>query len=278
MSLTLSNGEKHPLVISGFVSVNPKSTTSDRQMWFLNKRPCILAKWSRVFNQVYRTVFPGVNQPFLLLNISTAEGFDLNVTPDKRTIFLAGEEELLLILRERLFCYLEPFRGALPTCAKIEHSLAEPRPRVLDVPDIHSHVISDFISSKKAIELWKSDRTLEVNIDQHLKRGIHDADQRPFKPKRFRFGVLDDIDDVEKEFNQILNKEDLSSFCVIGQFNLGFIVASSGADLFIIDQVSLTIRLSEQHASDEKCTFERLLSSFRPRTQNLISFVATLVR
>jgi DNA mismatch repair protein PMS2 len=34
----------------------------------------------------------------------------------------------------------------------------------------------------------------------------------------------------------------------VGQFNLGFIVARLGRELFIVDQ----------HASDEKATFERL--------------------
>jgi DNA mismatch repair protein PMS2 len=34
----------------------------------------------------------------------------------------------------------------------------------------------------------------------------------------------------------------------VGQFNLGFIIARLGADLFIVDQ----------HASDEKANFERL--------------------
>lgn len=35
---------------------------------------------------------------------------------------------------------------------------------------------------------------------------------------------------------------------IVGQFNLGFIVARLGPDLFIIDQ----------HAADEKYNFERL--------------------
>jgi len=43
-------------------------------------------------------------------------------------------------------------------------------------------------------------------------------------------------------------KADFRRMAVHGQFNLGFIVASLGRDLFIIDQ----------HASDEKFNFERL--------------------
>ncbi len=42
---------------------------------------------------------------------------------------------------------------------------------------------------------------------------------------------------------------------VIGQFNLGFILARLGQDVFIIDQ----------HAADEKRTFEKLQVRFEAR-------------
>ena len=50
------------------------------------------------------------------------------------------------------------------------------------------------------------------------------------------------------ELERVFCKADFRRMAVHGQFNLGFIVASLGRDLFIIDQ----------HASDEKFNFERL--------------------
>ncbi len=47
---------------------------------------------------------------------------------------------------------------------------------------------------------------------------------------------------------------------VVGQFNLGFIIARLKDDLFIVDQ----------HASDEKHTFERLQNTAIVETQKLI--------
>lgn len=47
---------------------------------------------------------------------------------------------------------------------------------------------------------------------------------------------------------------------VIGQFNLGFIIARLEDDLFIIDQ----------HATDEKFRFEKLSNETRLKTQKLI--------
>ena len=48
---------------------------------------------------------------------------------------------------------------------------------------------------------------------------------------------------------------------VLGQFNLGFIIARAGDDLFIVDQ----------HAADEKANFERLQASTTLHTQRLIA-------
>lgn len=48
---------------------------------------------------------------------------------------------------------------------------------------------------------------------------------------------------------------------IIGQFNLGFIIARLNDDLFIIDQ----------HATDEKFRFEKLSRETKLKTQKLIS-------
>ncbi|KAK7392328.1 hypothetical protein VNO78_20762 [Psophocarpus tetragonolobus] len=53
------------------------------------------------------------------------------------------------------------------------------------------------------------------------------------------------------ELERIFRKEDFSRMKVIGQFNLGFIIAKLDQDLFIVDQ----------HAADEKYNFERLSQS-----------------
>ena len=47
---------------------------------------------------------------------------------------------------------------------------------------------------------------------------------------------------------------------VLGQFNLGFIIARLGQDLFIVDQ----------HASDEKYNFERLQAGTALNRQPLL--------
>ena len=64
----------------------------------------------------------------------------------------------------------------------------------------------------------------------------------------------------EQEIYQI-KKTDFLDMKLIGQFNLGFILVCHGSNLFIIDQ----------HASDEKFNFERLLETFAVNYQPLIT-------
>ena len=63
-------------------------------------------------------------------------------------------------------------------------------------------------------------------------------------------GSTDDalLTQAENELERVFNKADFGRMEVIGQFNLGFIIARLGRDLFMVDQ----------HASDEKYNFERL--------------------
>ena len=94
--------------------------------------------------------------------------------------------------------------------------------------------------------------------------------------------VDEDIDRAEETLSRVVSKEDFASMQVVGQFNLGFIIArrrtqaSASAkgkekateddnedlqdDLFIIDQ----------HASDEKYNFERLQEDTVIQSQRLL--------
>ncbi|KAL8713456.1 MAG: hypothetical protein Q9225_006762, partial [Loekoesia sp. 1 TL-2023] len=73
--------------------------------------------------------------------------------------------------------------------------------------------------------------------------------------------------DPEKKLSLTVSKDDFSRMSIIGQFNLGFILAvrpstssTTDEELFIIDQ----------HASDEKFNFERLQASTTVQNQRLV--------
>ena len=56
------------------------------------------------------------------------------------------------------------------------------------------------------------------------------------------------------------SKDNFADMHILGQFNLGFIIAQLGSDLFIIDQ----------HATDEKYNFEELQKHTVIQSQKLI--------
>ncbi|KAJ0015790.1 hypothetical protein NQD34_014080, partial [Periophthalmus magnuspinnatus] len=96
---------KHLFVITGFVSradhgVGRSST--DRQFFFINNRPCDPLKVAKIVNEVYH-MYNRHQYPFVALSITVAsECVDVNVTPDKRQIFLQEEKLLLAIIKTSL--------------------------------------------------------------------------------------------------------------------------------------------------------------------------------
>ncbi|GAA6101074.1 mismatch repair endonuclease PMS2 isoform X2 [Tachysurus ichikawai] len=106
-------GEQLPkdlFTISGYVSQADHGvgrSATDRQFFYINKRPCDPSKVSKLINEVYH-MFNRQQYPFVALNISVAsECVDVNVTPDKRQIFLQEEKLLLATMKSSLIAMYE---------------------------------------------------------------------------------------------------------------------------------------------------------------------------
>lgn len=93
--------------ITGLISLPSKSsgrTSSDRQFFYINGRPWDNPKVSRVFNDVFRSFnhTTSTHVPVVIADFQLAtDGYDVNVSPDKRTIFLHHEVQMLEALRVR---------------------------------------------------------------------------------------------------------------------------------------------------------------------------------
>lgn len=93
--------------ISGAQHGNGRSA-SDRQFYFINDRPCEPYKIIKLVNNIYRQ-YNGNQYPFVYLNVKLAKSeIDVNVTPDKRQIFLQQEKLLLAYIKASL---LNAFKG-----------------------------------------------------------------------------------------------------------------------------------------------------------------------
>ena len=74
-------------------------------------------------------------------------------------------------------------------------------------------------------------------------------------------GVGEGDPKATSELERVFKKDDFKKMRIVGQFNLGFILATLGDDLFIVDQ----------HASDEIFNFERLQRTTTLNRQPLIA-------
>ncbi|CAH1793681.1 unnamed protein product [Owenia fusiformis] len=103
--------DEQPFKISGYISqcVHGQGRSSaDRQFIFINKRPCDFSKVTKLVNEVYH-MYNRHQYPMVVLDISLdKQSVDVNVTPDKRQIFVLQEKLLLATLKTSLVKLFEP--------------------------------------------------------------------------------------------------------------------------------------------------------------------------
>ena len=88
--------------------------TPDRQMFFVNSRPCALPQVAKAFNEVYKS-FNVSQSPFIFANIKLdTNAYDINVSPDKRTILLHDQATLLENLKISLTNLFESHDQSVP--------------------------------------------------------------------------------------------------------------------------------------------------------------------
>ena len=76
--------------------------TPDRQMFFVNGRPCGLPQIAKAFNEVYKS-FNVSQSPFIFADLKMdTNAYDVNVSPDKRSIMLHDSAALVETLKSSL--------------------------------------------------------------------------------------------------------------------------------------------------------------------------------
>ncbi|KAG7417511.1 Mismatch repair endonuclease PMS2 [Fusarium oxysporum f. sp. rapae] len=89
--------------------------TPDRQMFFVNGRPCGLPQFAKAFNEVYKA-YNSSQAPFILADIQLdTHMYDVNVSPDKRSILLHDQNQLLDNLRTSLTALFDSQDYSVPT-------------------------------------------------------------------------------------------------------------------------------------------------------------------
>ncbi|KLU82584.1 hypothetical protein MAPG_01656 [Magnaporthiopsis poae ATCC 64411] len=88
--------------------------TPDRQMFYVNGRPCALPQFAKVFNEVYKA-YNSTQSPFIFADIQLdTHLYDVNVSPDKRSILLHDQGRMLDNMRESLIELFEKQDVTIP--------------------------------------------------------------------------------------------------------------------------------------------------------------------
>lgn len=99
---------------------------------------------------------------------------------------------------------------------------------------------------KKSVEKRKSDLQKLQQVENNIK---------------FRSEITPEANkSAEQELQKQISKEMFKKMDIVGQFNMGFIIAKLENDLFIVDQ----------HATDEKYNFEQLQLTTIMENQKLV--------
>ncbi|KAL6450381.1 pms1 DNA mismatch repair protein pms1 [Candida maltosa Xu316] len=101
-----SKGGDKTTIIDNLISVFGRSAP-DRQFLYVNKRPIVFKKLSKLINEVYKS-YNHVQYPIYVINIAIrSDLIDVNLTPDKTNILIHNESEILQSIREILETFFE---------------------------------------------------------------------------------------------------------------------------------------------------------------------------
>ncbi|KAJ5720538.1 uncharacterized protein N7483_008472 [Penicillium malachiteum] len=99
------NAQSNRIQVRGHISrpvLGEGRQTPDRQMFFVNSRPCTLPQIAKAFNEVYKS-FNVSQSPFVFADLQMdTSAYDVNVSPDKRTILLHDAAALVDSLKASL--------------------------------------------------------------------------------------------------------------------------------------------------------------------------------
>ncbi|KAF9144150.1 hypothetical protein BG015_000194 [Linnemannia schmuckeri] len=165
------NEQDQDIVLTGHISspsFGKGRSSTDRQYLFINGRPCVLPKIARVINEVYHS-FNTNQSPFLVANlILPTAAYDVNVSPDKRTIFLHNERRIVEELRNKLTELFEPSRSTFV--------VSEAR-QLIKKPDLAARL--------------KSSSVLSLHDDGESQKEVEDM-ERKHKHEDEYFGIVRD--------------------------------------------------------------------------------------
>ena len=292
--------------LNGFIS-SPEPgagrSSSDRQFFYLNSRPCDYPTLSRLLNELYHE-YDRNHFPFVILSISTrANQLDVNVTPDKRSILLHSEQLVFDIIRcsvAKLFSqYVTTFSTCINLTAKCKLSnsppklvnnnnnneVVTPRKHLFSHKSPNKHLLSKYSPHKKLDIPFQTTLTPPVSFSSYRVDSMADR-------VSIERNISVDISGIRRAvnsrncsdsrcfdslFSARINPEqndraetELRKELSKDSFNSMEILGQFNLG-FIITKLSNHLFIIDQHATDEKYRFEVLRTSEHISPQPLIA-------
>ena len=114
-------------------------SSGDRQYLYVNQRPVDLPKLQRVVNDTYRAVASATTFPFVVLDLQLPrDAYDVNVTPNKRTVLLHDELALLHWVKQALMRVWSPAEQTFSVKRLDSYVSAARKDQAEDLDDVSS--------------------------------------------------------------------------------------------------------------------------------------------
>ncbi|KAL2811046.1 hypothetical protein BJX63DRAFT_400300 [Aspergillus granulosus] len=176
--------EVNRIQVRGHVSkpvVGEGRQTPDRQMFFVNSRPCALPQIAKAFNEVYKS-FNVAQSPFVFADFHMdTNAYDVNVSPDKRTILLHDAGALIESLKQSLQQLFESADQTVPQ-SNVLGRLAVARQRSL--PEVTRATATADTEEMMAGEDPEDSTLTSKDRIKSLRSNIESRDTRPETPPR----------------------------------------------------------------------------------------------
>ncbi|CAN1353276.1 DNA mismatch repair protein PMS1 [Linum perenne] len=245
VSIPISDGCK----VDGFLSKPGQGSgrnLGDRQYYFVNGRPVDMPKVNKLVNEAYK----GANSkqyPIAILNFTLpTKECDVNVTPDKRKVFLSDESTILLGLKGGLQQIYSPSNASyavnqLEECANVAES-----------PKLPS-------SERKSYLLSKQESSADGRGNKEICRDNHEANVSiPFEGVETEPEPEPESCDVSKRLGTGIDEKFAMKGCSIGMHQIKkadslnkSIKVSSSVDVDMDQNASSTHRVIEKDVNNK---------------------------
>ena len=175
---TQDDGGKKEIKIVGHMSrpaYGEGRQTPDRQMFFVNGRPCALPQFAKAFNEVYKS-YNSHQSPFIFANIELdTHLYDVNVSPDKRTILLHDQTRMLDSLKAALTELFEKQEYTVPISQLPSHKQPAFKQLTLSRESTDMSMMSN--ASTQSIVSAAEEEEIEPEVQHVHRRGEYNDDE-----------------------------------------------------------------------------------------------------